>query len=441
MDDKHAPRSQTLRNIALTSKRFNNLARTALYHTVTFRWDNMESVELLLRTLCQQRAASDLILDLNVYGWETEADVELDRATLHAPSSELTLLYDEALTSVNLPQEVKHRIQQGLFQGLQDAQISLLVLLCRKLRRLCLQLPYLSEGVDCILIETFRAAACSQAGPGDDTAQFSRLREIHLAHWDTENTTNISKCTAFLGPSTLHTLVLEQIDWEDGKLDGIRCSAQNVILKNSLIDAEGLEDLLKTCSNAKRLSIVFGEALYGDVHIDFAAFASVLQEHGADLVALKLDCEDALGPHDDSEAYLGSLSALKTLEHLAVPPRALFVRQTWEGQPDPDHIAPEFANDASWLVHTMPTSLKTLEVLESYEDRDPELHEAQISELMHHPSFTALETVIIYAREKPLPASLDQSGWHVSSVPATISRNGVPFRSYTLSRVSGGPTS
>lgn len=422
----NAPHIRTLLSVCLANRRFSNLGYQALYHTINVTWDcGSRRLNLLLRTLRQCPKYRRLVMSLVVSGWDTESRADDRRLRSGAVSNEFSELHDQVLGQLVLPPDLLDRLKTWLPHGHRDAQVAILMFMCSKLRRLALALPYFDDQAP-MCVSVFAAAAYfqteSQVNPSHETRSalvWSRLEEIELAHCDTESATDLSGLTCFMQAPSLSTFRLTQIDSCDIRVPGIRCAAKSIFFDDSLVDAEGLKSLLEASQELRVLSIKWGGGWIGDAHIDLTAIGDALREHGLGLTSLKLNTEEPCEGDDLTEGYLGSLTALP-LEHLVAPTRALFVRDISRLQypfregPAAPMRDPAFPDDANWLVNTIPRSLKTLRISEASDDKDLKLHDAQVLELLHHPSFERLDRVII-CRQQPFSHQLDGSMWQVST--------------------------
>ncbi|KAH0423313.1 hypothetical protein CcaCcLH18_12264 [Colletotrichum camelliae] len=89
---------------------------------------------------------------------------------------------------------------------------------------------------------------------------------------------------------------------------------------DSLADADGICDLLRTCPSLQTLEITWGSSTVGDSTLDFDHIGRVLREHGTGLIELDLDCLECFS-YEEAEwtGKIGDLRGLQRLKHLSVP--------------------------------------------------------------------------------------------------------------------------
>ncbi|KAK8104608.1 uncharacterized protein PG998_011641 [Apiospora kogelbergensis] len=144
-------------------------------------------------------------------------------------------------------------------------------------------------------------------------------------------------------------------------------NVRDVILDYSLVEADGLLDLLRTCPLLQKLSIGWADWDVGESALDWEGFGNALREHGSNLEFLNLDCRECseyeTGDWGDT---IGDLSGLQRLQYLSLPHDVLLGNK--RGVPtnpydeDVDSEESEDVNDGPdlRLEPLLPRSLKSL---------------------------------------------------------------------------------
>ncbi|KAF9879180.1 hypothetical protein CkaCkLH20_03413 [Colletotrichum karsti] len=172
------------------------------------------------------------------------------------------------------------------------------------------------------------ATLASQPQPGSvaslpPSQPLSKLREFRISNQDTEFAVRLGGIQElFLLPELqifrgcaveLKTKLARQTPRPISTL-------RHAYLDNSLAEAAGVGDLLRTCPDLQTLSIYWGSATVGDSELNFDHFGKVLREHGQNLETLDLDCTECFS-YEGGEwnGKIGDLTPLKRLKYLTLP--------------------------------------------------------------------------------------------------------------------------
>ncbi|KAF4483362.1 hypothetical protein CGGC5_v009985 [Colletotrichum fructicola Nara gc5] len=124
---------------------------------------------------------------------------------------------------------------------------------------------------------------------------------------------------------------------------------------DSLADADGICDLLRTCPLLQTLEITWGSSTVGDSTLDFDHIGRVLREHGTGLVELDLDCLECFSFEEaEWSGKIGDLRGLQHLKHLD----------------EEEETANENPISEDSLESLLPESLETLRFYSVYDEND-----------------------------------------------------------------------
>ncbi|KPM43216.1 hypothetical protein AK830_g3311 [Neonectria ditissima] len=156
------------------------------------------------------------------------------------------------------------------------------------------------------------------------------LRHVHLRTGDcVEGTTGVSWMEALLLNPRLETLRLLGFDWTGYEVNLMRqkyqpCSFTLLQLKESIVDASGLQNILKRCNKLADLTIELGDSRRegwdreeDSWEVDLDQFGALLRKHGKNLTALDLHTEEYKAAHS-ADGRIGSLRELNALKHLRI---------------------------------------------------------------------------------------------------------------------------
>ncbi|KAK7408887.1 hypothetical protein QQX98_008948 [Neonectria punicea] len=156
------------------------------------------------------------------------------------------------------------------------------------------------------------------------------LKQVRLRHGDAvENTTAMTQLEAILLHPHLESLFLLGVDWTGDEARRMqwndRISNLTFLeLKESIVDASGLQHILTRCKNILNLTIQLGDARRegwdreeDSWQVDLDQFSRVLRKHGRGLTQLDLHTVEYQASNG-SEGRLGSLRELSSLKHLGV---------------------------------------------------------------------------------------------------------------------------
>ncbi|KAK2730107.1 hypothetical protein CKAH01_09760 [Colletotrichum kahawae] len=148
---------------------------------------------------------------------------------------------------------------------------------------------------------------------------------------------------------------------------------------DSLADADGISDLLRTCPSLQTLEITWGSSTVGDSTLDFDHIGRVLREHGTGLVELDLDCLECFS-YEEAEwtGKIGDLRGLQRLKHLSVPEPIMLGKEddllpslSNVGDSDEEAESPDedpISEDS--LESLLPESLETLRFYSVYDEAE-----------------------------------------------------------------------
>ncbi|KAF4875387.1 hypothetical protein CGCSCA1_v005444 [Colletotrichum siamense] len=148
---------------------------------------------------------------------------------------------------------------------------------------------------------------------------------------------------------------------------------------DSLAEADGICDLLRTCPSLETLEITWGSSLVGDSTLDFDHIGRVLREHGAGLVELDLDCRECFSFEEaEWSGKIGDLRGLQRLKHLSVPQPIMLGKEddllpslSNVGDSDEEEeTADEAPISEDSLESLLPESLETLRFYSVYDEND-----------------------------------------------------------------------
>jgi hypothetical protein len=275
-----------LASLCRASKQLNQLATWRLYHTLVAP-ESALSWLLLARTLIERRDLAALVRHFYLDHLRMPEDPSLFPPEVMAYYAEqVALVPDAGLNETSLT-EPDESDPYGVSQY--DAALALMASLC----------PNLSTG-------GFVAGAAS-GNPSTFTlcppATMLPLREVQVAHWDTECGFDLSLLTPlFRAAPNLRLLRLIQVGCDEPLEEGLRLEhLTDLELPCSCNSADELVRMLRLCPNLRRLQYVCGGALYGDEQFSPQQAVAAVLEHAPNLQTFELDLMDGLGMEDFDE--------------------------------------------------------------------------------------------------------------------------------------------
>ncbi|KAE9576635.1 hypothetical protein CGCF415_v002114 [Colletotrichum fructicola] len=148
---------------------------------------------------------------------------------------------------------------------------------------------------------------------------------------------------------------------------------------DSLADADGICDLLRTCPLLQTLEITWGSSTVGDSTLDFDHIGRVLREHGTGLVELDLDCLECFSFEEaEWSGKIGDLRGLQHLKHLSVPEPIMLGKaddllpsqSNVDDSDEEEETANENPISEDSLESLLPESLETLRFYSVYDEND-----------------------------------------------------------------------
>ncbi|SMQ46329.1 unnamed protein product [Zymoseptoria tritici ST99CH_3D7] len=337
------------------------------------------------------------------------ADLDSDGEELedHGVEVEAIENYAEAVNaSTSLSQEIRELVINGLAEGEQPANMAMLLIACRKLEVLEVELlPGWNELIVGSVLDS-AGRDPSASSEFNEALPLSQLREL---------TVRCGQETAFLIMSELQWLIhigqletfrcdrLEIIQAADEGAYGEPCHIKHLRLTDSACDGESLRELLACCSSLETLQLEFGPAClvcYGWVSRSIIEFGQNLREIYIDMSSL---CDD---PYDEGGvlqpgAPLEDMSELHNLQILRLSAIAIY------GKDDPDDR--DFPNfEIPVLTDILPTSLRVLELFDCATVQ-MEAIEKQLNAVWVDDRFEDLYRVRLRAREDKAEVTWDRA--------------------------------
>ncbi|KAK8071661.1 hypothetical protein PG996_005009 [Apiospora saccharicola] len=151
------------------------------------------------------------------------------------------------------------------------------------------------------------------------------------------------------------------------------------VLMQSLVEAAGISDLLRTCPLLQTLRIHWGESTVGDVTLEWDGFGHALREYGSNLEVLDLDCRECLTyDMDEWSGNIGTLRELRRLKHLSLPQDVLVgngdalsgLDNLGDSDEDEGQIHDGASESDVSLEPLLPESLEGLRLYSCYEEEE-----------------------------------------------------------------------
>ncbi|KAI1411048.1 hypothetical protein F5Y13DRAFT_166283 [Hypoxylon sp. FL1857] len=388
----------TLAHLCRTSKRTQRLAQAHLYHTITEQ--DAEKRAPFLRTLSQNPHLAEMVR-------------AIDLSRTYVSSQILEEAFETARGRLNLSDKLKTRLSNNFPSDDDDTEIVLILSLLPNLELLELTRYY---EPDRMTPQFFRDVAASLASTPEKQSErmrpFSRLQEIRLRHWDTEDSAEIFEFDDTL-LQTLHTLRGWAICWEIHphvtRPPRRQLSLKHIDLRYSLCDAEGLSNMLSRCPDLRTLRFQWGSATVGgESALNFDQMGVALRKYAHNLEELVLDYrEDQFYQEGDFTGKIGSLRELSCLKKIALTQNILV---GGDGDDfDDDEESPESHRPPPLtLDEVLPSSLETLQLLSSGGD-DENLDE-QIYALITGGRMKNLRKITV-ERAAQFSKNIKGSGW------------------------------
>ncbi|CZT22288.1 uncharacterized protein RCC_08157 [Ramularia collo-cygni] len=410
---------RTLRSLLRVNKQFHRLAQPLLYKSIaSIRHDRPWALRLL-RTLLEQPKLADLVQNVRMEGDVFESYGK--QTTSEEPGGwdpELVSAATKRVEEVSNHGSLADRILASLKNGSNSvccdrgACMTLLLILVRNVTFLHLQTPFSWEAsFTAELVENLARLSYSpdsaDAKPAMLNSFLPRLKTLEVEHWDTEGSVDLGRLSNMVRIPSLEVLRGHMLSVEQhmGDLGSWPCKMKTIDLTYSMVDAPGLEILLRQFSSLQHLGIEWGDACVGDCEISWPEIGDALRKYAKSLKFLRLDCSQAFGFEDSEPPFLplGDLRPLARLEKLAVHWTCL------PGEEDEDlHFSP------SNLASILPESLVELKLLDWSLKNAEEGYEGlgtRLSRLVEDKRFGALK-VIGLGRIDPVREDFDYAAWY-----------------------------
>ncbi|KAK4504267.1 hypothetical protein PRZ48_005183 [Zasmidium cellare] len=437
-EDDHRLQRQTLAALCRVNKQFDRLAKPILFHTVHLG-EYQIPIRPFWEVLVQNPHLSSLVRSLHIDDWEhprIEHDFTRDQtaAEIDSLSSEVSETLQDAVKDMTAPLRsilghMYDPVEGYQLVGIADGMLVYLIARCENLSCLELVVPHRFSTYTCVY-PALRHMAQLQAAADATNNQtpvksLSKLKELRMRHWDTENAFDISEAMPFWTFPSVNMFRGDMIDCTTAEgLAGAPALKENNIreldLDNALIEADGLREILSRCPKLESLSIAWGSASVGDCVVNHQQLGQVLRDlpHlSKNLKKLIFDPTDAYDfEYSDDEYHepLGCLTSFQSLEYLGLTPKGLI------GEDDEDlDDYPNFAKVS--LTEMLPESLRTFDVRGSHVQYTVEAHEkmresmmpldSQLYGLMNDARFQKLSTIKMNRLINEKETSVKDIGW------------------------------
>ncbi|KAF4852042.1 hypothetical protein CGCSCA4_v003141 [Colletotrichum siamense] len=406
--DENEPGSEglaALSRLCRTSSRFLRLARPFLYRSLPL--SNWRLHKHLLRTLHQNpqlaRSVESVTLGEGVFSRDDITSLLLPYYSEASPQSDpRSAAIDAALRVVADGEEWQEGVPDLWFahcatilpnlKSLEYATRSFDTLFPEIITRAASQGvngPVVDgEGPHTVVQETPSALQTQQdaisATPSQLSLPLAKLEEFRIRNQDTELAVRlINYQDLFLLPQ-LQTFRGWAVDLDTSLAANAQTPRRLSSLRyahfiDSLAEADGICDLLRTCPSLETLEITWGSSLVGDSTLDFDHIGRVLREHGAGLVELDLDCRECFSFEEaEWSGKIGDLRGLQRLKHLSVPEPILLGKEddllpslSDVGDSDEEEeTADEAPISEDSLESLLPEYLETLRFYSVYDEND-----------------------------------------------------------------------
>ncbi|CAJ2514205.1 Uu.00g023240.m01.CDS01 [Anthostomella pinea] len=382
---------KTLASACLVSKTFLRVAQPELYHTLDLRYYG--SPRRLLTSIAHRRELAACVRKVYIESWATQEDVDNEGPTTSPPEPALASEFSQLVEAIAFSTPLQDRLLVGLRDGLEDAEFALLLASCWNVE--FLQFSAVFDLPSTLTAEVVRAAS-TQA---NDTTRYNpplrRIHELHVDHWDTEDSTDLADLSGFLQLPALETLHGNMLSLGEESEPLPTSNLKQVSLQWSVFDASGFSNLLSACPQLTSLTVEWGGASVGESEIKFDEIGAALRDHGTALRKLRLDPKDAEEfSGEEHDAPLGDLTSLTSLRSLTVPQAALLGENTLDDEDGEDSDMPP-----SFLASTLPHSIETLRIL-LCDNEDVKTLDEQLWHLMSDKEFSALKAIRMNRSEK-----------------------------------------
>lgn len=400
------------------SRGFCQFAQPLLFRAVP-------STPLVLRTLA---ARPDLAASVRVVNLDPPYSARLDdnladlfrqalpgfgRDSSPAPPSPLDACIKVGLATVSSPAEV---------DPFWEAFFGLFLLTVPNLEVLEMRATMEMDGIRAV----WRAVQDQQAlaaGLGSAVAPnppppLSRVRDLRIAHWDTEYTSDICTFEELMAMPAVRTLRGWAISWtlDDGEAPGQKppLGLESIHLGCSLVDSQGFGDILMRCAGLRKLKIEWGDACVGSVNesgesMDLDAVGDALRTYGGRLEEIYLDPLEEFDYGEDGwDGRIGSLRELTSLRLLVIAQNLLTGNEGGHDDDEGDNEGDLSARLA--LSSLLPESLELLELLSCQDEI--ETLDLDLVALLESGQLPSLRMVKMQ-RMEPFTGEVAHVGWTV----------------------------
>ncbi|KAI8712650.1 hypothetical protein NCS52_01363600 [Fusarium sp. LHS14.1] len=410
---------KTLTALSLVSRRFHNLAHTALYHTLLL-WglnDSYFDDRHDLHFLLAKTLANNPQLGLST------REISFAHGNLSIEHDVINLL-GHKIGSLNMSSEFTNLLQRDIMFGQRGSGVaSFLLALMPRVRLVelyfykesSLALPYILGGR--LSQDTIK--------PHTVANHLHHLQELRITSAQGQSCVNIDDFELILLHPTLRTLQLSGLDWTENKIMDMEwpdypCNLRQLDLDECIVDASTMRDVLSRCTKLEISTIsarshgIAGQIPYRDWNMDLNEFGDVLRELGQNLVEFELDTW-AYRRVRDARGKVGSLQSLKAVTHLSIARNDFVVAED-----DPRAIP---------LVEALPTSIEIVDfkgdVIDSQMGHEEYRHEKMHDEMYRLAvggQFHSLRAMTLFRPGIPRQHRFQRKvlGWDVEDTPSVV---------------------
>ncbi|KAF2148053.1 hypothetical protein K461DRAFT_283139 [Myriangium duriaei CBS 260.36] len=342
-----------LLHFSRVNRTWNQIAQPAIYGHLTLKYTNYGRLYLLLRTITNRPERGKLIRRLTLDPWYPFGHNLGNELKFEPAPPEVTTQLVAAVGTLSLTSEMASLLRLGLEQSSTDAGLALLLCLCPAIEYISLEPCH--DISDTIVMSVLAAANEETSNfplPPDifrSNVGWPLLAKARVENADPESCTRVDEVESLIFLPALRTFQGHGLGLIDPEFDtSLISNIREVFLEHSLLNADGLETLLKACPDLITFSIELGDGCMGE-HCDLSwiELGAVLREHGSYLETFMVSSWASYGFFDDLDETMGPLTALTSLRVLRLPYDALFGRSL-----PPPH--------AQRLKDILPKNLKSL---------------------------------------------------------------------------------
>ena len=323
----------TLSQLCLTSKKLRRIAEPVLYRT--FPSIYLGKLRWFLRSIIARPYLATFVEEVCFEDFDTRAHYEdSDRDPMPMPE-EFGCFFKQAMMSLQPPSDLATEWASVFDEGIEDAEVALLVSLCPNLGMIDFTLPWVLEDSILYKVVMQRCLAISAGSlqPASLIGQrLSRLREVNIRGFDC-NCFSSDDFFCFMRLPTLDTFRLPYyLDCNRPGPMQMSHSIKHISFVDCWLSSSNLCAQLRTWPNLESLELHWAEGhpyrSQEDIRVqtlDFTAIGECLRLNNTQLKRLKID---PVEPHNIGmrrfHGKLGSLVELDKLRNLAIPDTEIF---------------------------------------------------------------------------------------------------------------------